>query len=304
MLFLPPNPERQGEGGLRTKGYFKQSWPDKPLISVITVCLNAVQFIEQTIQSVLSQTYPHIEYIIIDGGSKDGTVEIIRKYADRLAYWHSKPDRGLAHAFNLGLSQAHGDWIIFLNADDFFLKPTVIDQMAPHLVDHESADVVFGTTIFMTNQVNPVPVPMRKIYGSPWHWRDFRWSDTIPHQAAFTNRRYFNRVGRFDEAFRIAVDYEFFLRGHKTLRAKYIAIHISGMREEGLSGRSVFHTFRECRMAHYKNKALPPWAAWMNFFWQLGRYYWGRLGHKILGPLAHYINWPGRNTKQTYEKYL
>ena len=94
-----------------------------PLISIITVCLNGAEFIEQTIQSVLCQTYPHKEYIIIDGGSTDGTVEIIRKYQSRLAYWHSQADQGLAHAFNLGFEQSHGDWIVYLHADDFFWMP-------------------------------------------------------------------------------------------------------------------------------------------------------------------------------------
>jgi glycosyltransferase involved in cell wall biosynthesis len=277
--------------------------PDSPLISVITVCLNAERFLDQTIQSVLGQTYPHIEYIIIDGGSKDGTVDIIRKHESRLTYWHSKPDRGLAHAFNLGLEQVHGEWILFLNSDDFFLNPSVIHKMVPHLLYNNNVDVVFGATIYFTNQVNPVPAPMRKFYGSPWRWRDFRWSDTIPHPSAFTNRRFFNRVKGFDEAFRIAVDYDFFLRGHKTFRAEYIAIPISGMREEGLSGRNMLQNFREGRMAHLKNKALPPWAAWLNFFWQFGRYYLGRIGHKILDPLARYVHWTGRNTKQTYQKY-
>ena len=91
------------------------------LISIITVCLNAMEYIEQTITSVMAQTYPNLEYIIIDGGSLDGTVDIIRKYESRLAYWHSQPDRGIAHAFNLGLAQAHGDWILYLNADDLLL---------------------------------------------------------------------------------------------------------------------------------------------------------------------------------------
>ena len=94
------------------------------LISVITVCFNAAEYIEQTITSVMAQTYPHLEYIIIDGGSRDGTVEIIRKYESRLAYWHSQPDRGIAHAFNLGLAQARGEWIVCLNADDILLTPT------------------------------------------------------------------------------------------------------------------------------------------------------------------------------------
>ena len=89
-----------------------------PHISVITVCLNGAEFIEQAIQSVLSQSYPLMEYIIIDGGSTDGTREIVHSYESRLDYWHSRPDRGVAHAFNCGLTQAQGDWILFLNADD------------------------------------------------------------------------------------------------------------------------------------------------------------------------------------------
>ena len=267
---------------------------DGPLISVITVCLNAAEFIEQTIQSVLSQTYPHIEYIVIDGASTDGTVDIIRKYESRLAYWHSKPDRGLSHAFNLGLAQAHGDWILYLNADDFFLEPTTVGKMVPYLISNSNQDVVFGQVFFMTLSRNPKPAPLRRIFGEPWNWQKFRFKDTIPHQASFINRRYFVRVGVFEEDFRIAMDYELFLRGARELKAHYVPLAVSGMRLGGSSGKNLLRTLRESRLAQEKNSSLPRLVAWLNCLWLLAYRCLGQLAFKILGPIAINIPWPGR----------
>jgi glycosyltransferase involved in cell wall biosynthesis len=271
------------------------SKPEYPLISVITVSFNAADFISQTIESVLSQTYPHIEYIIIDGGSTDGTAEIIRGNESRLAYWHSKPDRGLAHAFNLGLSHAHGAWILFLNADDFFLDSTVVETMIPFLMSNSSYDVIYGQAIFMTQSKNPLPAPFRKIFGEPWCWQKFRFRDLIPHQAAFTNHRYFDRKGWFDEAFRIIVDYELYLRGGNELKAQFIPIAMVAIREGGLSAKNLVNTLREGRLAHQKNQVLPRGLPWVNFFAQVGRCYLGRLSHKLLDRFAHKITWQGRN---------
>ncbi len=270
--------------------------PDRPLISVITVCLNAAEFIEQTILSVLSQTYPHLEYIVLDGGSTDDTVEIIRKYESRLAYWHSRPDRGQAHAFNLGLALARGDWLLYLNADDFFWEASVVEKMAPFLLSHKEADVVFGQTINVTRRQDCRPAPMRKVLGHPWRWQEFRWQDTIPHPSVFTNRRYFDRVGGFDETYRIAMDYEIYLRGGKTLEVHYLPLLVTGMRTGGVSRQNVVRTFREGRRALYKNQTLPLSLCWLNFFWRIGYYYLGQIAHKVLDPLAPKIAWPGRNT--------
>jgi len=267
-----------------------------PLISVITVSFNAADFIDQTIESVLSQTYPHIEYIIIDGGSTDGTVDIIRKYESHLAYWHSKPDRGLAHAFNLGLSHAHGAWILFLNADDFFLNSTIVETMVPYLIINSALDVVYGRAIYMTQSKNPTPAPFRKIFGEPWCWQKFRLTDIIPHQASFINQRYFDRKGWFDESFRIVVDYELFLRGGKDLKALFIPLSIGGMREGGLSGTQMINNLRECRLARQKNHILPVGLAWLTFFGQTFRFYLGRVLHKLLDRLSHKISLPGRNS--------
>lgn len=268
-----------------------------PLISVITVSFNAVYFIEQTIQSVLFQTYPNIEYIVIDGSSTDGTVDIIRKYENRLAYWHSKPDRGLAHAFNLGFSHCHGEWIVYLNADDFFLGPSVVEDMVPYLILHNGADIVFGDVIIMSVDKEPHPVPLNKICASPWSWHKIRfWGmfSAIPHQSTFTSRRCFEHLGNFDESFKISVDYEFFLRAGKHLKAQYVRVPVSGMRHGGMSGKNVINTFHECRLALQKTAALPDALAWMSFFLMIGRYHLSRLAHKILDHWASQITWPGR----------
>lgn len=266
-----------------------------PQISVITISFNAAEFIEQTIQSVLSQRYPRIEYIIIDGGSLDGTVDIIRRFESRLSYWHSRPDRGLSHAFNLGLAQAQGDWLLYLNADDFLLEPTAIEQMAPHLIRHQDADVVFGQMVSLTREQDPKPVPLCKIGGHAWRWQEFRKVNMIPHQAAFTHRRFFDRVGGFDETFRLAMDYELFLRAKDSLRAQFVPIPLVGMRAGGECVKNLVDTLQEFRRAQIKNQALPRWASEVNFHLQVGRVYLGRWAHWALDPLASRIYWTGRN---------
>jgi glycosyltransferase involved in cell wall biosynthesis len=266
-----------------------------PQISVITISYNAVEFIEQTMQSVLTQSYPFIEYIIIDGGSTDGTKEIIQHYASSLAYWHSRPDRGIAHALNLGLAQAQGDWILYLNADDILLDPSVIEKMASHLLYHKEADVVFGNILSLTREKNPQPVPFCKIGGHPWRWREFRKRNMIPHQAAFTRRHYFERVGRFDETFRTAMDYELFLRAQAGLRAQFVPITLVGMRAGGRGVHNTIDTLKEFRRAQLMNRALPRGISEANFILQLGRVYLGKLAHGVLDPFAGAIRWPGRN---------
>jgi glycosyltransferase involved in cell wall biosynthesis len=254
----------------------------EPFISVVTVSLNAAGFIGHNLQSVAAQTYPHREHIVIDGGSTDGTVDIIRRYSPHLSYWHSRKDRGISHALNLGLAQARGGWVLFLNSDDFLLDSSVLEIMAGHLQNRSDADVVYGRRSIMTRETEPRL--LREGRGRPWKWKEFRWRQTIPHPAAFINRSFFNRVGGFDEVFRIAMDYDFFLRDRQNLKARYVPLPITGMRDGGCCRQNIIRTLLEAGRAQRKNQTSHIPLVWLNSFYQIGRYYLASLYFKIVKP--------------------
>ncbi len=120
-------------GGLRLKNIQKTSLLDKPLITIVTVVFNGVSTLEQTILSVINQTYDNIEYIIIDGGSKDGTLDIIKKYEDKIDYWQSEADKGIYDAMNKGVALSYGEWINFMNAGDIFFDDDVIHSLLEYM---------------------------------------------------------------------------------------------------------------------------------------------------------------------------
>lgn len=225
----------------------------RPLISVVTVCYQAEEFLEQCIQSVVEQDFTDFEYIVIDGGSSDGTVKIIKKYQDKLAYWHSKPDRGLSHAFNLGIEKSKGEWLAFLNSDDRYVSPRALSQCADTLRKENNADVIYGRIQHIKRQADPVP--QSDEIGGRWCWRDYKRYSTIPHPAAFLNRRLIGQIGWFDENFRNALDYELFLRKGPALATHYIPELIAQMRIGGISTEGVERSLRESRDAQIKNGA-------------------------------------------------
>lgn len=125
VLFLPEGEGRKGEGGLRTKGYFKKSQTDKPLVSVVTVVFNGEKYLAETILSVIGQSYDNVEYIIIDGGSTDRTLAILKKYEGQIDYWVSEEDDGLYDAMNKGIDLFLGEWIYFIGADDVLVRDSL-----------------------------------------------------------------------------------------------------------------------------------------------------------------------------------
>lgn len=149
VLFLPENKERTVEGGLRTKGYFKKSYPNKPLISIVTVVYNGEKFLEEAIESVINQNYDNVEYIVIDGGSTDGSIDIIKKYEDQIDYWVSEPDEGQSDAFIKAFSVCQGEWLTWLNGDDILL-PGALSELVQTGLKHSDIECFTGNVIWTT----------------------------------------------------------------------------------------------------------------------------------------------------------
>ena len=139
---------------------------EKPLITIITITYNAADTIENTIKSVIEQTYSNIEYIIIDGGSKDGTVEIIKKYSKKISYWISEPDKGIYNAMNKGINHAHGAWINFMNAGDTFFDKNTIDNINFKSLNNQVIKVIYGDTIIKKKgkSFTKKGLPIKKIH--------------------------------------------------------------------------------------------------------------------------------------------
>lgn len=210
---------------------------EKPLISVVTVCYNAVHSIEKTIQSVINQTYLNIEYIIIDGGSIDGTVDVIKKYADRLAYWVSEPDKGIYDAMNKGVAVATGEWINFMNAGDSFAGNDVVDKLFHQNIIINRVGVVFGDTLFVFRN-------RQKIV----RFCDDTHHKIMPscHQSIFCRRNLLVR-NPFDLKYKIAADYNlFFQLKQMEVAFQYIPLVVAIYdATDGISSRNVWRAQKE-----------------------------------------------------------
>jgi glycosyltransferase involved in cell wall biosynthesis len=136
------------EGGLRLQGMRRASTADRPLVTVITVVFNGAGEIEETIRSVIQQTYDNVEYIVIDGGSTDGTLEIIGKYGDAIDHWVSEPDRGIYDAMNKGIRLAQGEWLNFMNAGDLFSAKDVVARIFSEPGNYRHSDFIYSDTLF------------------------------------------------------------------------------------------------------------------------------------------------------------
>jgi hypothetical protein len=153
VLTLRSHPQRKGEGGLRTKGDFKHPGNDeKRLISVVTVVYNNVSYLEQTIQSVINQSTDHVEYIVIDGKSTDGTLELIQQYDEQIDYWVSEPDEGIYDAMNKAIKVASGDYMMFMNSGDLFFSCRSIESFLKQ--DKKRPELVAGRCVVINDYVS------------------------------------------------------------------------------------------------------------------------------------------------------
>jgi glycosyltransferase involved in cell wall biosynthesis len=182
--------------------------PSQPLVSILTPSYNQGRFLEETIQSVLAQDYPNLEYLIVDGGSSDSSVEIIRRYADRLAWWVSEPDQGQTDALNKGFDHASGEIFAWLNSDDTYL-PGAVSAAVSCLQAHPEAALVYADANLIDEQGSTIGrFPSRQTDLN----RLLRGSVHIPQQTAFFLSAAWRQVAPLDPTFQFAMDYDLWVR--------------------------------------------------------------------------------------------
>jgi glycosyltransferase involved in cell wall biosynthesis len=178
-----------------------------PKISIVTPSYNQGSFIDWTVRSVLLQRYPNLEYIVMDGGSRDNTREVLDGYADRFAYYVSEKDKGQADALSRGFDRSTGDIMAYLNSDDM-LAPGTLNYVAQYFAGHPEVDAIYShrCTVDENNKVI-----WYWILGGHSNWYMSRW-DLIPQETCFWRRSLFERTGNIDPEFRFAMDYDLFIR--------------------------------------------------------------------------------------------
>ena len=235
-----------------------------PLISIVVAVFNGGATVQRCIDSVAGQTYPHKKLVVIDGGSNDGTVDILKANQQTIAYWVSEPDRGIYQAWNKALAQTHGDWVCFLGADDYLWDACVLERMAPHLSSALPATRIVYGQVALVNESGTV----LSSFGKPWpELRPaFMRGDALNiHQAMFHHRSVFEDRGTFDESFRIAGDYDLLLRELREGSAEFVPCLVAGMQHGGVSSNPVskMTTIREIMRAMNTHGITPPIATYL-----------------------------------------
>ncbi|MCB9321706.1 MAG: glycosyltransferase [Lewinellaceae bacterium] len=233
----------------------------KLTISLITVCFNSALTLEDTIISVLSQTYPEIEYIIVDGGSMDGTLNIIKKYNETISFWSSEPDKGLYDAMNKGIEMATGEIIGLINSDDFYpandIISVVMDQFTVNKID-----ILYGDLNYVSPS-NPKKI-IRRWVAKSWKRNKFKLGWMPPHPTLFVRKKVYEQYGKFNIDLKLSADYEFMIRTMycgNDLKIVYLPMFLVHMRIGGVGNATLqnrLNANREDKLAWKLNAIDPP----------------------------------------------
>lgn len=242
--------------------------PNLPLVTIITVVFNSVNTLEQAIKSVINQSYPNIEYIVIDGGSNDGSVEVIEKFSSRVNYWISEKDEGIYYAMNKALKQASGAIIGILNSDDWYER-NAIELAVNYYCSNLDVDIIHGLLRFIGANEKPDSVV--------GHYSSFLDNGMIEHPTCFIKKSLYDRVGDFNTNYRSAADYEWMLRARR-VGAEFLFIPelLTNFRRGGMSDS--FYGFTEELSIKKQFGLISPFKC---FYW--------KVYSKYLGPTKKFL---------------
>ncbi|GGF60896.1 glycosyltransferase family 2 protein [Wenyingzhuangia marina] len=223
-------------------------------ITIITVCYNSAKTLETTIQSVIDQTYDDIEYIVVDGGSKDQTLDIIKKHQKRISKWISEPDNGLYDAMNKGVSMSTGDVVGLINSDDLFCDNRAIEKVMNIFKKNIDIDSVYAD-LFYVSQNNIDNIVRRWITGDK---RKFRKGWHPAHPTFYVKKKIYNKYGNFNLSYKIAADFEIMLRfiekykiSTQYLNEPLVKMRLGGETNKNL--KNIFNQNIECIKAFKQN---------------------------------------------------
>ena len=229
-----------------------------PLVSVIVAVFNRARTLQACLDSIFAQTERQLEIIICDGGSTDGSREILAANGTRLRYWQSQRDRGVAHAWNMALPHATGEWVCFLGADDRFAKSTTLATLLEATSD-PVINYVCGQAILIDDDARAV-----RVVGTRWDWEQMKRYQHIAHPGSLHRRDLFARYGNFDERLAIAFDYDFLLRVGRDINAAFVAEPVTLMGMSGQSNAQAWRAFRENRRIQTSHPEIGATAAAIN----------------------------------------
>jgi glycosyltransferase involved in cell wall biosynthesis len=203
---------------------------DYPRVSIIVATYNVEGCLVECLDSVFSQNYKNLEVLIIDGGSVDNTIDIIKQYEDKIKFWISEPDSGIYDAWNKGVRLSTGDWVAFLGADDVLLNGAIESYVAAiNACQNKSLE-------YVSSRVNlTVGSKIIRTVGQQWSWRVFRKRMNVPHVGSMHHRSLFERIGLFDVSYKICGDYEFLLRRRSELQTLFVDMVTVNMSVSGVS---------------------------------------------------------------------
>jgi len=246
------------------------------LFSIITVVYNNHRTIADALESVLGQDYRPLDYFIIDGDSTDGTLEVIKRYEDRLKKIVIEPDEGIYDALNKGIRLAQGDVIGLLNSDDLYIDSQVLTKVAAIFQSQPDVDIVYGDLVYV--KAADIYSIVRYWTSKPYNAHFFEDGEVPPHPAVFIRKRVYDQIGGFDLHLKFAADYEFLLRAMKRygFKSYYLPEILVRMRLEGVSNKKWMNIARgnwEIYQAWKMNGFSAPLRFWVMRFFKKGLQY-------------------------------